>query len=135
MEEAAAVGRQRSVHQGQEDKGQGGGTVPANRPAADGAGASGGRSDRVDNFAGSGDPDQQRRRAAREAARQRYRGLSTAGRRKVLDELEVITGYHRKSLLRLLNRKAAAPSRIRRPARSGGAQTLTTRCERDQASG
>ncbi|MBE9172184.1 transposase [Cyanobium sp. LEGE 06143] len=44
-----------------------------------------------------------------EAARQRYGGLSTAGKRKLLDELEAITGYHRKSLLRLLNRKAAAP--------------------------
>ena len=44
-----------------------------------------------------------------EAARQRYGGLSAAGKRRLLDELEAITGYHRKSLLRLLNRKAAAP--------------------------
>ena len=51
-------------------------------------------------------PDPQRRRAAMEAARQRYGGLSTAGMRKLLDELEAITGYHRKSLLRRLNHQA-----------------------------
>lgn len=53
-------------------------------------------------------PDPQRRRAAMEAARQRYGGLSAAGKRRLLDELQGITGYHRKSLLRLLNRKAPA---------------------------
>ena len=39
-----------------------------------------------------------------EAARRRYGGLSAAGKRRLLDELQELTGYHRKSLLRLLNR-------------------------------
>ena len=59
---------------------------------------------------GAAGPDPQRRRAAMEAARQRYGGLSAAGKRRLLDELEAITGYHRKSLLRLLNRQAVAPA-------------------------
>jgi hypothetical protein len=53
---------------------------------------------------GAAGPDPQRRRAALEAARQRYGGLSAAGKRRLLDELELLTGYHRKSLLRLPNR-------------------------------
>jgi hypothetical protein len=57
---------------------------------------------------GAAGPDPQRRRAALEAARQRYGGLSAAGKRRLLDELQGITGYHRKSLLRLLNRKGPA---------------------------
>jgi hypothetical protein len=57
---------------------------------------------------GAAGPDPQRRRAALEAARQRYGGLSAAGKRRLLDELQGITGYHRKSLLRLLNRKVSA---------------------------
>lgn len=57
---------------------------------------------------GAASPDPQRRRAALEAARQRYGGLSAAGKRRILDELQGITGYHRKSLLRLLNRKGPA---------------------------
>lgn len=48
--------------------------------------------------------DRQRRRAALEAARKRYVGLSVIGKRRLLDELQELTGYHRKSLLRLLNR-------------------------------
>ena len=48
--------------------------------------------------------DRQRRGAALEAARRRYRGLSVIGKRRLLDELQELTGYHRKSLLRLLNR-------------------------------
>jgi len=64
---------------------------------------------------GAAGTDPQRRRAALEAARQRYGGLTTAGKRKVLDELEAITGYHRKSLLRLLNRKAASPAESQGP--------------------
>jgi hypothetical protein len=47
--------------------------------------------------------DRQRRGAALEAARRRYRGLSVIGKRRLLDELQELTGYHRKSLLRLLN--------------------------------
>ncbi|MFM9101187.1 MAG: transposase, partial [Cyanobium sp.] len=39
-----------------------------------------------------------------EAARRRYGALSAAGKRRLLDELQELTGYHRKSLLRLLNR-------------------------------
>jgi hypothetical protein len=50
-----------------------------------------------------------------EAARQRYGGLSAAGKRRLLDELEAITGYHRKSLLRLLNRQAVAPAESEGP--------------------
>lgn len=57
---------------------------------------------------GAAGPDPQRRRAALEAARQRYGGLGAAGKRRLLDELQGITGYHRKSLLRLLNRKGPA---------------------------
>jgi len=47
--------------------------------------------------------DRPRRRAALEAARRRYRGLSAIGKRRLLDELQELTGYHRKTLLRLLN--------------------------------
>ena len=46
----------------------------------------------------------QRRRAALRAARLRYGGLSPAGKRALVDELVLITGYHRKSVLRALNR-------------------------------
>ena len=52
---------------------------------------------------GAAGRDPQRRRAALEAARLRSGGLSAAGKKKLLDELELLTGYHRKSLLRLLN--------------------------------
>ena len=48
--------------------------------------------------------DRQRRQMALEAARRRYRELSAIGKRRLLDELQELTGYHRKSLLRLLNR-------------------------------
>ena len=48
--------------------------------------------------------DRQRRGAALDAARRRYRGLSVIGKRRLLDELQELTGFHRKSLLRLLNR-------------------------------
>ena len=48
--------------------------------------------------------DRQSRRLALEASRRRYGGLSAAGKRRLLDELQELTGYHRKSLLRLLNR-------------------------------
>jgi hypothetical protein len=48
--------------------------------------------------------DRLRRRAAQDAARRRCRGLSVIGKRRLLDELQELTGYHRKSLLRLLNR-------------------------------
>ena len=51
----------------------------------------------------------QRRRAALEAARRRYRELSGTGKRRLLDELQELTGYHRKSLLRLLNRPEPTP--------------------------
>ena len=54
---------------------------------------------------GASGPDPQRRRAALAAARQRYGGLSAAGKRRLLDELQQLTGYHRKSLLRSLNRQ------------------------------
>jgi hypothetical protein len=64
---------------------------------------------------GAAGPDPQRRRAAMEAARQRYGGLSAVGKRRLLNELEAITGYHRKSLLRLLHRKAAAPAESEGP--------------------
>ena len=47
----------------------------------------------------------QRRRAAMGAAHQRYGGLSGAGKKALVDELVVITGYHRKSVLRALNRR------------------------------
>jgi len=39
------------------------------------------------------------------AAHQRYGGLSSSGKKALVDELVVITGYHRKSVLRALNRK------------------------------
>ena len=39
------------------------------------------------------------------AAHQRYGGLSPSGKKALVDELVVITGYHRKSVLRALNRK------------------------------
>jgi hypothetical protein len=53
-------------------------------------------------------PARQRRREALDAARQRYGRLSASGKRKLLDELELLTGYHRKSLLRLLNQRPSA---------------------------
>lgn len=74
---------------------------------ARGSGGSGGSRREV----GAAGPDLQRRRAALAAARQRYGGLSAVGKRRLLDELQELTGYHRKSLLRLLNRPVppAAP--------------------------
>jgi hypothetical protein len=39
-----------------------------------------------------------------DAARRRYKGLSVIGKRRLLDELQELTGYHRKFTLRLLNR-------------------------------
>jgi hypothetical protein len=54
---------------------------------------------------GASGPDPQRRRAALAAARQRYGGLSAAGKRRLLDELQQFTWYHRKSLFRSLNRQ------------------------------
>lgn len=53
--------------------------------------------------------DRQSRRLALEAARRRYGGLSSAGKRRLLDEMQELTGYHRKSLLRLLNRPDSVP--------------------------
>jgi hypothetical protein len=52
-------------------------------------------------------PDPQRRRAAMGAARRRCGGLSPAGKKALVDELVAITGYHRKSVLRALNRRPA----------------------------
>ena len=60
--------------------------------------------------------DRQGRRLALEVARRRYGGLSSAGKRRLLDELQELTGYHRKSLLRLLNRPDSVP-----PSEPGGA--------------
>ena len=42
----------------------------------------------------------QRRRAAMGAARQRYGGLSPAGKKALAYEVVAITGYHRKWVLR-----------------------------------
>ena len=52
-------------------------------------------------------PDPQRRRAALRAARLRYGGLSAAVKKALIDELVALTGYHRKSILRALNRTAS----------------------------
>lgn len=52
----------------------------------------------------TGGADQQARHAALEAACRRYRELSGPGKRRLLDALQGLTGYHRKSLLRRLNR-------------------------------
>ena len=52
---------------------------------------------------GAAGPDPQRRRAALESARQGYRCRNDLGKKKLLNELELLTGYHRKSILRLLN--------------------------------
>jgi hypothetical protein len=60
--------------------------------------------------------DRQGRRMALEAARRRYGGLSAAGKRRLLDELQGLTGDHRKSLMRLLNRPDPVP-----PLEPGGA--------------
>jgi len=49
--------------------------------------------------------DPQHRRAALEKGRLRHWGLSAAGKKKLLNELGLLTGYHLKSLLRLLNRR------------------------------
>ena len=40
------------------------------------------------------------------AAAARYRSLSRTGKQRLLDELQTLTGYHRKSLLRRLNHQA-----------------------------
>jgi hypothetical protein len=53
-------------------------------------------------------PDPQRRRVALRAAHLRYGGLSSTGKKSLVDELVVLTGYHRKSVLRALNRTPAA---------------------------
>ncbi|MEO1004206.1 MAG: transposase, partial [Cyanobacteria bacterium J06638_7] len=50
------------------------------------------------------------------AARQCYGGLSPAGKKALVDELVAITGYHRKSVLRALNRR---PAEDRAKARDG----------------
>ena len=63
-----------------------------------------GGSDRRKPPAAAAGPDRQTRRTALEAARRLYGGLSGIGKRRLLDELQVLTGYHRKSLLRQLNR-------------------------------
>lgn len=42
------------------------------------------------------------------AASERYRSLSRPGKQRLLDELQALTGYHRKSLLRRLNRQPTA---------------------------
>jgi hypothetical protein len=60
--------------------------------------------------------DRQSRRLALDAARLRYGGLSAAGARRLLDELQELTGYHSRSLLRLLNRPDSVP-----PSEPGGA--------------
>jgi hypothetical protein len=52
----------------------------------------------------TGGADLQARRAALEGACRRYRELSGPGKRRLLDALQGLTGYHRKSLLRRLNR-------------------------------
>jgi hypothetical protein len=41
------------------------------------------------------------------AAHQRYGGLSAAVKKTLIDELVALTGYHRKSILRALNRTAS----------------------------
>lgn len=64
-------------------------------------------SNRPKPLASASGTDRQRRRAALEAARRRYRGLSGTGKRRLPDELQDLTGYHRNSLLRLLNRPDA----------------------------
>ena len=39
------------------------------------------------------------------AATARYRSLSRTGKQRLLDELQALTGYHRKSLIRRLNQQ------------------------------
>ena len=50
--------------------------------------------------------DRERIATALSAASARYRSLSRGGKQRVLDELQALTGYHRKSLLRRLNHRA-----------------------------
>ena len=50
------------------------------------------------------------------AARQRYGGLSPAGKKALVDELVAITGYHRKSVLRLLRQQPADPGGPQAPS-------------------
>ncbi len=49
--------------------------------------------------------DCHRRREALDAARESYKHLSEPGKRILLAELELLTGYQRKSLMRLLNQR------------------------------
>jgi len=67
--------------------------------------------------------DRQIRSLTLEADCRRYGALSAAGKRRLLDELQELTGYHSKSLLRLLNRPEpptaaqldGAPAELERP--------------------
>ncbi|WP_246833835.1 hypothetical protein [Synechococcus sp. CB0101] len=48
------------------------------------------------------------------AASERYRSLSRAWKQRLLDELEALSGYHRKSLLRRLNQRTDQQQSSRR---------------------
>ena len=57
---------------------------------------------------GAAGPVPQRRRAALEAARLRYGSLSAAGKKKLLDELELLTGYQRQMELMRWRRRVCS---------------------------
>jgi hypothetical protein len=57
--------------------------------------------------------EMERLREALDAVRQRYSRLRQADKWRLLDELELLTGYHRKSLLRLLNQRPSAEQAAR----------------------
>ncbi len=51
----------------------------------------------------------------------RYRGASSAERRRILDEFTAVTGYHRKHSIRVLNAPLPCWSHGR-PRRAGGGE-------------
>jgi hypothetical protein len=58
--------------------------------------------------------DRERIAVAINAASERYRSLSRGGKQRLLDELQALTGYHRKSLLRRLNQRTDQQQSSRR---------------------
>ena len=58
--------------------------------------------------------DRERIAVAINAASERYRSLSRGGKQLLLDELQALTGYHRKSLLRRLNQRTDQQQSSRR---------------------
>ena len=69
--------------------------------------------------------------------RLRYRRASRADKRRILDEVVAVTGYHRKSALRLLSgrRREARGGRVGRPVEYGPDVSVAARVVHEAAGG